>query len=145
VAPVYIPHLSCYLPSEYTCLIKPALLHSSCFPHRCVFSNWSLRTSSACFPLAHLGSRARKSSEPKRARSNPLFLPSRPYVTGIAADSLFCLATYMKIQVYIPPKHWFIYQLQGAIAQKIATFITTAARTSNPKQYDSNFLCLYRE
>jgi hypothetical protein len=33
---------------------------------------------------------------------------------------------------YIPPKHLFIYGLHSAVSRKMATFITTAVRSSNP-------------
>jgi hypothetical protein len=33
---------------------------------------------------------------------------------------------------YVPPKRRFIYRIHGAISQKMAVFITTSVRTSNP-------------
>jgi hypothetical protein len=36
---------------------------------------------------------------------------------------------------YIPPKCWFIYRLHDTISQKMATFIITTERTSNPTRY----------
>jgi hypothetical protein len=61
---------------------------------------------------------ARKSSNPKRVGAIPFLLPSKPYVTGIPADG-------------------FTYRLHSAISQKMATFITTTVRTSNPSSLRS--------
>jgi hypothetical protein len=38
---------------------------------------------------------------------------------------------------YVTPKRWFIYVLHCDIALKMATFITTAVKTSNPTTSDS--------
>jgi hypothetical protein len=64
------PHLST---TDYTCLLKPAILHSFRLPHTPVFPNRHLHTlPSAYLPLVRPGSHARMSSEPVRTRHHPL-------------------------------------------------------------------------
>jgi hypothetical protein len=74
----------------------------------------------------------------------PVLLPSKPYITSITADGLFCRATYCTLVSFsanFDPEdggNTFLRNIgshtdyDGAISQKMATFITTAVRTSNP-------------
>jgi hypothetical protein len=42
--------------------------------------------------------------------------------------------------LYFPPKRRFAYELHGAISQKMATFVTTAVRISNPACWKELFV-----
>jgi hypothetical protein len=44
-------------------------------------------------------------------------------------------------EYYVPPKRRFTYGLHSVISQKMATFVTTAVRTSNPSKSMEN-ICL---
>jgi hypothetical protein len=97
------------------------------------------------FPLGCLGRQEWKSSESMGVGTIPFLLPSKPYITSILAGWLpdllpshpqvSCLADFRpwRWRWSVLLKCQFTYGLHDAISQKIATFITTAVRASNPK------------
>jgi hypothetical protein len=94
------------LPLEYTFLLKPALLHSSCLPHAPLLKNRPFYIPLASriqmfsqtvpctflpsdyFPLVRPMSIARKRNKLMEVCAIPFLLPSKPYITGILAGWL---------------------------------------------------------
>jgi hypothetical protein len=80
-----------------------------------------------------------QSPSPSPFPLNPIY-----HVNGITAYGLFCLDTcctpvscsadfrLWRKRWYVPPKRRFTYELHDDISQKMTTFVSTAARTSNP-------------
>jgi hypothetical protein len=55
-------------------------------------------------------------------------------VSPPSSGSKISRARNQRASIYLATKRWFIYGLHGATSQKMATFLTSAVRTSYPKK-----------